>query len=71
MNRINPTKLLHSKWTAVTPENREKHFMVIEVKYDEERNVVATLIEAVITKRVMPIEWETLTDDSRWLHGWK
>ena len=31
MNQINPTKLLRSKWTAVTPVKREKHFMVVEV----------------------------------------
>ncbi|NLZ79547.1 MAG: TIGR02450 family Trp-rich protein, partial [Gammaproteobacteria bacterium] len=28
MHRINPKKLLHSKWTAVSPVNKEKHFMV-------------------------------------------
>jgi hypothetical protein len=27
MNNINPKKLLNSKWTAVTPVNKEKHFM--------------------------------------------
>ena len=31
MNRINPAKLLHSKWTAVEPKNKEKHFLVVEV----------------------------------------
>ena len=30
MNRINPTKLLRSKWTAVSPVKKEKHFMVTE-----------------------------------------
>lgn len=71
MNQINPKKLLRSKWTAVKPENREKHFMVVEVEYDEENNVIATLIEAVLTKRVMSINWSELADDTHWLHGWK
>lgn len=28
MNPINPQKLLGSKWTAVHPRDREKHFIV-------------------------------------------
>lgn len=30
MNQINPSKLLNSKWTAVKPINREKHFLVAD-----------------------------------------
>ncbi|MDH3987431.1 MAG: TIGR02450 family Trp-rich protein, partial [Gammaproteobacteria bacterium] len=33
-NKINPKKLLKSKWTAAEPKNREKHFMVTEVEFD-------------------------------------
>ena len=36
MNRVNPKKLLHSKWTAVTPKNKEKHFLVVDIEFDEE-----------------------------------
>ncbi|PHX31168.1 hypothetical protein AO354_03220 [Pseudomonas syringae pv. syringae] len=36
MNQINPRKLLLSKWTAATPLNREKHFLVTELFKDEE-----------------------------------
>jgi len=32
MNRINPKKLQHSKWTAVQPRNKEKHFLVTAVR---------------------------------------
>ncbi|WP_198927950.1 TIGR02450 family Trp-rich protein, partial [Vibrio crassostreae] len=35
MNRINPKKLLRSKWTAVSPVKKEKHFMVTEVEFEE------------------------------------
>ena len=34
MNRVSPKKLLHSKWTAVEPRNREKHFLVTRVITD-------------------------------------
>lgn len=40
MNQINPAKLLNSKWTAVKPLNREKHFLVSEIEFDEEGLVV-------------------------------
>ncbi|WP_197469207.1 TIGR02450 family Trp-rich protein, partial [Oleiphilus sp. HI0125] len=39
MNKIDPKKLLNSKWTAVRPLNKEKHFMVAEVEFDEEGEV--------------------------------
>ncbi|MFT5599132.1 MAG: tryptophan-rich hypothetical protein [Urechidicola sp.] len=71
MNIINPKKLLNSKWSAVMPANREKHFLVSEIKFDEEGMVVSCCIEAVMSKRVTPINWHDLKDDSHWVHGWK
>ena len=59
MNRINPKKLLSSKWTAVTPVNKEKHFIVSEVEFDEEGLVVSCSIEAVMSKRSMPLNCMT------------
>ncbi len=40
MNNINPKKLLNSKWTAVKPVNKEKHFLITELKFDEEGEVI-------------------------------
>lgn len=40
MNKINPKKLLHSKWTAVSPVNKEKHFLVTEMEFDEAGQVL-------------------------------
>ena len=71
MNRINPKKLLNSKWTAIKPMKKEKHFIVSEVEFDEEGLVVFCSIEAVMSKRSIQINWHDLEDDSRWLHGWK
>ena len=71
MNTINPRKLLNSKWTAVTPTNKEKHFIISDIEFDEEGTVIACFIEAVMSKRVMPINWQDLKDNSQWLHGWK
>ena len=71
MNSINPKKLLNSKWTAVNPVNKEKHFLITELELDEEGGVVRCLIEAVRSNRSAPIEWEELKNGDNWLQGWK
>ncbi|MDN3637353.1 TIGR02450 family Trp-rich protein [Simiduia curdlanivorans] len=71
MNNIKPKKLLNSKWTAVTPKNREKHFLVTEVEFDQEGTVTSCILEAVLSKRSSSIDWHDLTNNTRWLHGWQ
>ncbi|GJM13193.1 MAG: hypothetical protein DHS20C12_15960 [Pseudohongiella sp.] len=71
MNRINPAKLHNSKWTALAPQRREKHFIVTELKTDAEGVVVSCAIEAVLSRRVTLIDWQELKDASRWAHGWQ
>ncbi len=70
MNKINPKKLLRSKWTAVHPTNKEKHFLITELKLDDEGEVIHCLIEAVFTKREEVINWQDLKDSERWVQGW-
>ena len=57
MNKINTKKLLNSKWTAVKPINKEKHFLISELEFDENDKVIHCLIEAVISHRVQSINW--------------
>ncbi|MBB1488058.1 TIGR02450 family Trp-rich protein [Oceanospirillum sediminis] len=71
MNRINPAKLHHSKWTAIKPVNREKHFLVSDVEYDEDGTVLNCILEAVLSKNEYPIDWTELKDNEKWLQGWK
>jgi tryptophan-rich hypothetical protein len=71
MNRINPRKLLLSKWTAAHPQNREKHFLVTELFLDEEGTVLEVELQAVLTKRVERLDWQTLQNHAEWLQGWK
>ena len=71
MNTINPNKLHHSKWTAVTPRNKEKHFIVTQLLRDEEENVVDVVLEAVHSHRETTLAWQALKDDSTWKMGWK
>ena len=71
MNRINPQKLLLSKWTAAQPQNREKHFLVTELFRDEEGTVLAVELQAVLTKRAERFDWQTLKNSDHWLLGWQ
>lgn len=70
-NNLTPKKLLNSKWTAVKPSNKEKHFIVADVEFDEDGLVISCSIEAVMSKRVIAIDWHELKDQSNWLQGWK
>ncbi len=72
MIRINPRKLLLSKWTAMHPHNREKHFLVVRivVPEDPQQPIVDVELEAVLTCRVQLIPWKRLTDSSIWRQGW-
>lgn len=70
MININPKKLLHSKWTAINPSNKEKHFLVTEVAFNEEGEVIHCLLEAVLTNRSEPIDWTELKDENNWRQGW-
>lgn len=70
--KINPKKLLLSKWTAVTPRNKEKHFIVTKLLLPE--NPLAPLefieLEAVYSKRVHVLPWRALNDTDTWRPGW-
>ena len=71
MNQINPTKLFQSKWTAVKPKNKEKHFLVVEVKFNEDGVIVYCALESVINKRVIATDWRDLKNNDNWKQGWK
>jgi tryptophan-rich hypothetical protein len=71
VNRINPKKLLNSKWTAVNPVSREKHFLVTEVEFNKKGDVVHCRIEAILSNRSRPIDWKQLKNEAIWRQGWK
>ena len=72
MNPLNPKKLLLTKWTAVKPVAKQKHFLVsrvIQPKLPTEP-IVSVEIEAVFSKAVQVIAWRDLQDDVVWRQGW-
>ena len=71
MNPINPGKLLNSKWTAVNPQNMEKHFIVTKCPIEKGGRVEHIEIEAVLTHNTYRIHWRDLKDSGRWEVGWR
>jgi tryptophan-rich hypothetical protein len=69
---ISPKKLLHSKWTAVSAVNKEKHFMIVKLIVPDAQNEPIALIalEAVHSKHIQTLPWQQLNDDKSWLQGW-
>jgi tryptophan-rich hypothetical protein len=72
MNSLNPKKLLLSKWTAVTPVKKQKHFLVSRVIQPELPTDPIELveIESVFSKATQIIAWRQLQDDMVWRQGW-
>lgn len=70
MNRITPKVLLNSKWTKIDVTNKEKHFIVTNIKFDEQQNVIKCIIEAVISNNEYDIDWHVLKDTQQWRLGW-
>ncbi|UTW00225.1 TIGR02450 family Trp-rich protein [Marinomonas rhizomae] len=71
MHQINPNKLLLSKWTSTSPQQKEKHFIVTKLIRDEDDIVVECVLEAVINKNQYYLPWQTLASPDDWLQGWK
>jgi tryptophan-rich hypothetical protein len=72
VRRLNPRKLLLSKWTAAQPQNKEKHFLVTELLLGEdEQTVIGVALQAVMTGNVQQLPWQALQDVAHWRIGWK
>ena len=71
-NLLNPKKLLLSKWTAVKPSHKRKHFLVSKVILPElpDSAIEFVEIEAVFDKQIELIPWRQLKDTEIWLQGW-
>ena len=72
MNPLNPKKLHLTKWTAVTPVAKQKHFLVSRVIQPELATdpIESVEIEAVFSKATQIIPWRELQDDGVWRQGW-
>ena len=71
VNRINPEKLLLSKWSAVKPVRKERHFIVTRLLRDSTGRIIACELEAVINNNLYQFDWHELENTKRWITGWK
>ena len=71
--RLNPAKLLLSKWTAAAPRDKEKHFIVTRVVHPEPPAISIEFVEleAVYSRRSVILHWRQLTDSGQWRQGWR
>ena len=72
MNPLNPKKLRLTKWTAVKPIAKQKHFLVSRVIQPEVETDPVELveIESVFSKATQIIKWRELQNDEVWRQGW-
>lgn len=72
MNALHPKKLLLTKWTAVKPIAKNKHFLVLKVIEPElpEAAIEWVELEAVYSKAQTRIAWRDLRDATQWKQGW-
>jgi tryptophan-rich hypothetical protein len=71
--KLNPKKLLLTKWTAVEVVAKQKHFLVSRVLQPEDLRLPITEIEieAVYSGNKQVILWRELQDIRRWKQGWQ
>ncbi len=72
MNQINPSKLLLSKWTALNPTKKRRHFIVTKLILSPDNEIIIGCeLEAVIDKSIAEIDWKQLKEASSWQMGWR
>jgi tryptophan-rich hypothetical protein len=72
MNPLSPKKLLLSKWTAIKPVDKQKHFLVSRVIQPDlpEDPIELVEIQSVFSNATQIIAWRELQNDSVWRQGW-
>jgi tryptophan-rich hypothetical protein len=72
MNPLNPKKLLLTKWTAVTPVDKQKHFLVSKVIQPDlpDGPIEWVELESVFSKATQVIAWRALQNADVWRLGW-
>ena len=73
LNPIHPKKLLLTKWTAVQPIHKQKHFLVHKVILPEhpDERIEFIELEAIYSNKTQVIPWRELSNPEIWIQGWK
>ncbi len=59
-----------SKWTSQQPQNKEKHFVIVDITHQTTKTPQC-LLEAILTKHRMQLPLSELENPQKWLPGWK
>ncbi len=71
MSTLHPKKLMLSKWTAVHPVAKQKHFLVTKVALpDAEGRIEWVELQATYSGAVQRMAWRDLRDETCWRQGW-
>ena len=72
MSKINHKKLLNTKWTAINPQNKEKHFIVtkVEVSENDPQKIISITMTACMTNKNYQKDYQELNDTNKWKQGW-
>jgi tryptophan-rich hypothetical protein len=72
MTSLHPKKLLLTKWTAVKPIAKNKHFLASKVIEPELPGAAVEWVEleAVYSKSQIRLAWRNLRDATQWKQGW-
>ena len=73
MSRSDPGRLLHSKWTAVSPVDKELHFVVTGIlpPRSPDRASLKLELTAIYSGRIRIVDRCELNDSSQWNQGWR
>jgi tryptophan-rich hypothetical protein len=71
-NPLSPKMLLLSKWAAVAPRSKEKHFVVVHLLEPEPPALRIEQVELLAAHSGLRIllHRRDLTDGSQWRQGW-
>lgn len=72
MNPLSPKKLLLSKWTALQPVRKDKHFLIAKVIAPEVEGAAIEWVEveAIFSKTRQTMRWRDLQNAEVWAQGW-
>jgi tryptophan-rich hypothetical protein len=72
MNPLNPKKLHLTKWTAVQPVAKQKHFLVSQVIQPAlpDDPIELLQIQSVFSNATQIIAWRELKNAAMWRQGW-
>jgi tryptophan-rich hypothetical protein len=66
-----PKNMVGSKWTALRPVNKEKHFVVSGQHKSSDETDSEFQIRSILTERIQAVKLSVLQDVTIWKRGWE